>query len=94
MPPMNDRLLAWVRIGGGLLIAAAIAFMISVLIDEGSFNPLNFFTFFTILSNLLAMAVLLEGGRRQLAGRSWILPTAATLRSRAMSWGSSSSSWR
>ncbi len=65
---MNDRWLAWVRIGFGLLIAAAIAFMISVLVDEGAFNPLNFFTFFTILSNLLAMAILIEGGRRQLAG--------------------------
>jgi hypothetical protein len=68
VPPMNDRLLAWVRIGFGLLIAAAIAFMISVLVEEGAFNPLNFFTFFTILSNLLAMGVLLESGRRQLAG--------------------------
>ena len=42
--------------------------MIKVLIDEGQFNPLNFFTFFTILSNLLAMGVLLEGGRRMLTG--------------------------
>jgi hypothetical protein len=67
---MNDRLLAWVRIGFGLLIAAAVAFMISVLVEEGAFNPLNFFTFFTILSNLLAMGVLLESGRRQLAGLS------------------------
>jgi hypothetical protein len=66
--PVNDRLLALVRIGFGLLIFAAIAFMIWVLVDEGAFNALNFFTFFTILSNLLAMGVLLEGGRRQLAG--------------------------
>jgi hypothetical protein len=65
---VNDRLLAWVRIGFGVLIAAAIAFMIWTLVDEGVFNALNFFTFFTILSNLLAMSVLLEGGRRQLAG--------------------------
>jgi hypothetical protein len=65
---VNDRLLAWVRIGFGLLTVAAIAYMIWTLIDEGVFNPLNFFTFFTILSNLLAIAVFLEGGRRQLAG--------------------------
>jgi hypothetical protein len=65
---MSDRLLGVVRIIFGLLILAAISFMIYVLIDEGAFNALNFFSFFTILSNLLAMTVLLEGGRRQLAG--------------------------
>jgi len=66
---VSDRLLGVVRIGFGLLILAAISFMIYVLIDEGTFNALNFFSFFTILSNLLAMTVLLEGGRRQLAGQ-------------------------
>jgi hypothetical protein len=66
---MSDRLLGVVRIGFGLLILAAIGFMIWTLNEEGVFNPLNFFTFFTILSNLLAMAVLLEGGRRQLTGQ-------------------------
>ena len=68
MSAVNDWLLAWVRIGFGLLTLAAIAFMIWVLIGEGVFNPLNFFTFFTILSNLFAAAVFLEGGRRQLVG--------------------------
>jgi hypothetical protein len=67
---MSDRLLGVVRIGFGLLILAAIGFMIWTLIDEGAFNPLNFFSFFTILSNLLAMGVLLEGGRRQLIGQA------------------------
>ncbi len=65
---MTDRLLAFVRIGFALLVAAGISFMIWTLIDERVFNALNFFTFFTILSNLLAMAVFFEGGRRQLAG--------------------------
>jgi hypothetical protein len=65
---VNDRLLAWVRIGFGVLDLAAIAYMIATLIGEGVFNPFNFFTFFTILSNLFAAAVFLEGGRRQLAG--------------------------
>jgi hypothetical protein len=65
---VNDRLLAWVRIGFGLLVIAAVAFMIWTLIGEDAFNPLNFFTFFTILSNLLAAGIFLEGGRRQLAG--------------------------
>ena len=63
---MGRTLLALTRIAFGLLILAALIWMIKVLIDEGQFNPLNFFTFFTILSNLLAMGVLLEGGRRML----------------------------
>ena len=65
---MGRTLLALTRIAFGLLILAALIWMIKVLIDEGQFNPLNFFTFFTILSNLLAMGVLLEGGRRMLTG--------------------------
>ena len=65
---MIDRLLAWVRIGFALLTVVAIVFMVLVLIGEGTFNALNFFTFFTILSNLFAAAVLFEGGRRQLTG--------------------------
>lgn len=65
---MTDRLLGAVRIGFSFLAAAAIAFMIATLVDEGVFNPLNFFTFFTVLSNLFAAGILLEGGRRQLAG--------------------------
>lgn len=65
---MSHRLLALARIGFALLVMAAIAFMIWTLIDEGSFNALNFFTFFTILSNLFAAAIFFEGGRRQLSG--------------------------
>ena len=65
---MNDRLLAWVRIGFALLTIAAIVFQASNLVGEGIFNPTRFFLFFTILSNLLAAAVFLEGGRRQLTG--------------------------
>lgn len=65
---MGRVFLALTRIAFGLLILAALISMILVLIDEGTFNALNFFTFFTILSNLLAMGVLLEGGRRMLTG--------------------------
>ena len=65
---MTDRLLAIARLGFAVLVLAAIAFMIWTLVDEGSFNALNFFTFFTILSNLFAAGVLFEGGRRQLTG--------------------------
>jgi hypothetical protein len=64
---VNDRLLALVRIGFALLTLAAIAFQAASLIGQGIFNPTRFFLFFTILSNLLASAIFLEGGRRQLA---------------------------
>ena len=36
---MNDRLLAWVRIGFGVLTIAAIVTQILNLIDAGVFNP-------------------------------------------------------
>ena len=65
---MAVRLLSLARVGFAVLVLAAIAFMISTLVDEGSFHALNFFTFFTILSNLFAAGVLFEGGRRQLTG--------------------------
>lgn len=65
---MTDRLLALVRIGFAALVIAAMVTQILDLADEGVFNPTRFFLFFTILSNLLATGVFLEGGRRQLAG--------------------------
>jgi len=65
---MNDRLLAWIRIGFALLTLVAIVVQATNLIGDGIFNPTRFFLFFTILSNLTAAAIFLEGGRRQLAG--------------------------
>jgi hypothetical protein len=65
---MGNRLLALARIGLALLVVAAIGWMIYVLVGERVFNALNFFTFFTILSNLYGAAVLFESGRRQLVG--------------------------
>ncbi len=61
-------MLAFVRIGFGLLVLVALVAQISVLADQGVFNPTRFFAFFTVLSNLFAAVVLLEGGRRQLIG--------------------------
>jgi hypothetical protein len=66
---MSKRLPGLVRIGFSLLVAAAIVWMVYTLVDLGTFNALNFFTFFTIMSNLLAAAVFFEGGRRQLTGQ-------------------------
>lgn len=65
---MSERLLPWVRIGFALLTLVAIGTQIVGLASAGLFNPLNFFTFFTILANLFAVAILIEGGRRQLTG--------------------------
>lgn len=67
---MDNRLLAWVRIGFGVLTIAAIMTQIANLVGDGVFNPTRFFLFFTILSNLTATAVFIEGGRRQMTGRS------------------------
>lgn len=66
---MTERLLGLTRIGFALLVLAAVAFMIWTLVEEGSFNALNFFTFFTILSNLYAAAVFLDGGGRLLGNK-------------------------
>lgn len=66
--PMNERLLALVRIGFALLVVAALVTQISNLVDAGVFDPTRFFLFFTVLSNLFAAAVFTEGGRRQLTG--------------------------
>ncbi len=65
---MNDRLLGAIRIGFGLLVLAAIGYQAWTLIEAGVFDPTRFFLFFTILSNLFAAGVFLEGGRRQLVG--------------------------
>lgn len=61
-------MLAVVRIGFGLLVLVALVAQISVLADQGVFNPTRFFAFFTVLSNMFAAGLLLEGGRRQLIG--------------------------
>lgn len=66
---MDSRSLAWVRVAFALLVVAALVTQISNLLDTGVFNPTRFFLFFTVLSNLLAAAVFLEGGRRQLSGQ-------------------------
>lgn len=66
---MSDRLLAAVRIGFAVLVLAALATQISNLLGAGVFNPTRFFLFFTVLSNLVATGVFLEGARRQLTGR-------------------------
>lgn len=59
------------RIGFALLGLAAIVAQLIRLHDRGTLNVANFFSFFTIQSNLLAIAILLYGGLRLLAFREW-----------------------
>ncbi len=47
------------RLGFALLAAAAIAVNIAHAVEDGVFRPANFFSYFTNLSNLFAIAVLL-----------------------------------
>lgn len=69
---MNERLLPWIRIGFAGLVVAAVVTQVISLVDAGVFNPTRFFLFFTVLSNLFAASVFVEGGRRQMAGRAGV----------------------
>lgn len=63
---MSARL-GWLRacrIGFALLTAVAIAYQFVLRAGMGAFDPVNFFSFFTIESNLVAATVLLLGGLR------------------------------
>lgn len=53
-----------------LLVFAAIVTEIVVLLERGIFNPGNFFSFFTVQSNIFAGAMLLFGAAYLLAGHS------------------------
>lgn len=63
-------LVAGCRVVFALLTLAAIAVQATALAGQGSFNPGNFFSFFTIQSNLIAAGVLLAGAVRRRADRS------------------------
>jgi hypothetical protein len=65
---MTDRVLALVRLAFAALVVAAIVTMIGTLVEDEVFEPTHFFLFFTVLSNLFATAVFVEGARRQLTG--------------------------
>lgn len=61
------------RLGFGLLTVAAIVTQMTQLIGQGTFDAVNYFTYFTILSNLIATALFLIGAAR------WRSPRSATL---------------
>ncbi|MFJ8041935.1 Pr6Pr family membrane protein [Kitasatospora sp. NPDC096147] len=64
---MPDRVLNGLRLAFGLLTAAALGFQLYRLGTQGG-SVGNFFSYFTILSNVLGAGVLLVGGYRGLRG--------------------------
>ncbi|MEP6637983.1 MAG: Pr6Pr family membrane protein [Chloroflexota bacterium] len=65
---MDRRALALLRLGFGLLTFAAIGAQLLSLVDVGSFDPVNYFSYFTILSNIFGAVLLLVGAARWRAG--------------------------
>jgi hypothetical protein len=62
--------LALLRIGFAALALVAIAVQMLDLADRGVLNPVNFFSYFTIQSNLIAIAALLLAAATWRGGRS------------------------
>jgi len=77
------RFLAGYRMFFGLLGLSAVATEIVVLVDRGRFVPANFFSYFTIESNLFAACVFVLGGLALARGKKTsgldMLRGAATL---------------
>ena len=60
----RTRIVAGYRVVFAVLTLAAIAYQAWWLIDRGTFDAINFFSYFTIQSNLIAVAVFLIGAAR------------------------------
>lgn len=58
---INQKSVIFFKVFFGLLGFSAIVTEIAVLLDRQSFNPVNFFSYFTILSNVFAVVTLLFG---------------------------------
>ena len=73
----RDKALSAARIGFATLTVIAILVQASDLAGKGVLNPINFLSFFTIQSNLIAVAALLVSAWRSLSGapplKSWDL---------------------
>ena len=67
------QVLAQLRVGLGLLAFAAIGAQIADLAGNGHFNPVNFFSFFTIDSNLLGATMLIVAAARWSSERSLLV---------------------
>lgn len=75
LPGVNIRIVSLVRGFFGLLVLVAIAAQLKVTVDAGVLNLVNFFSYFTIQSNLIGAAVLLflavRGGAPRSARVDW-----------------------
>lgn len=65
-----SKLLAYIKIGFGLLAICSITNEIIVLLSRGQFDVVNFFSYFTIESNLFAAIILLYSGNYVLTKRT------------------------
>jgi hypothetical protein len=65
----NKKLIALYRLFFGVLGLSAVATEIAVLLQRGTFMPANFFSFFTIQSNILASVILLVGAALLIMGK-------------------------
>jgi hypothetical protein len=70
---VRARALAIARLAFAALAVGAIAFQLVDLADRGTLNPVNFFSYFTIQSNLIAIASLTLAGLASFArpARRW-----------------------
>ncbi len=75
------RLLVAYRLGFALLTVAAIAYQFAELAAAGTLVPLNFLSYFTIQSNLIAVVVFAVGAMRwrRGPGRGWDLIRGAAV---------------
>lgn len=81
-PVDRQLIIAAYRAGFGVLGVVAIGTQLADLAAKGVLNPVNFFSYFTILSNSLAVAVLLAGAtvwRNQRSATIDMVRGAATL---------------
>ncbi|MGZ6297512.1 MAG: Pr6Pr family membrane protein [Candidatus Limnocylindrales bacterium] len=67
---IGRQVLGQLRVGFGLFAFVAIGAQIADLLSSGHFNPVNFFSFFTIDSNLLGATMLLVAALRWRSERS------------------------
>lgn len=58
---MNTRFLVGYKLFFGLLGLTALVTEIAVLVERGVFDPVNFFSFFTVESNILATIAFISG---------------------------------
>jgi hypothetical protein len=66
------RLLAGLRLAVAALVLVAVAYQFSVGLDRPDFDAVNFFSYFTILSNLFGAVVLVLAARSQTERIEWL----------------------